>query len=109
MWKKADRMIPFSLPHVPDDALDYISEALDSPMQQGDGKFSRMAEKAIESMYPGFRAFLTPSCTASLEISMILNEVSHLPQRQSQNYQGSQCFVISTQKQDVSTSTWLKV
>lgn len=64
--------IPFSVPFVPDESLDYIGKALESIFQQGDGAFSRTVEEKIEIMYPGYKAFLTPSCTASLEFTMML-------------------------------------
>lgn len=68
-------MIPFSLPHVPDEALKQISIALKTDIQQGNGPFSKIVEERIETLYPGYSCFLTPSCTASLEMAMMINKV----------------------------------
>ena len=43
--------IPFSVPFVPDEGLDYIGKALESIFQQGDGAFSRTVEEKIEIIY----------------------------------------------------------
>jgi len=67
--------IPFSIPHVPADALTNIQIALQSVIQQGDGLFSRLVEQHINSIYPDYESFLTPSCTSALEMAMMLIDI----------------------------------
>lgn len=66
---------PFSIPFIPDLAKDYIDRALDSNIQQGGGSFSGLAQRRIQDIYSGYQSFLTPSCTASLELSLMLHNV----------------------------------
>lgn len=67
--------IPFSIPFIPKLALQYISEAFNLSVQQGGGKFTKTVENQIQDKYSGYTAFLTPSCTASLELSLMLLDV----------------------------------
>jgi len=67
--------IPFSIPFVPESAIELIKSALDSEVQQGGGVFAKQAEREIQSHYPDCQVFLTPSCTAALEMSLMLNDV----------------------------------
>lgn len=66
------QVVPFSIPHVPKAAFKYIEKALSSPIQQGNGPFSRDCESIISSFCSRDRTFLTPSCTAALEIASML-------------------------------------
>lgn len=65
-------MIPFSRPYTPRNAIKHIDQALGSLVQQGDGRFSKNVEELISERYGQSPVFLTPSCTAALELSLML-------------------------------------
>ncbi len=64
--------IPFNKPFVPAAAVQVIGNALTSLQQQGDGHYSRLAESRLQERYDNPNLLLTPSCTASLELSFML-------------------------------------
>lgn len=68
-------MIPFSKPYTPSDSIKYVQQALDSSIQQGDGQFSKLVETEISRKYNGMPSYLTPSCTAALELSLMLLDI----------------------------------
>lgn len=68
--------IVFSRPFIPDDAYRSIKDALSKQVQQGDGEYSISVQDWINSHYYDYRAFLTPSCTAALELSLMLINLS---------------------------------
>jgi dTDP-4-amino-4,6-dideoxygalactose transaminase len=72
---RSQEKIPFSIPFVPKDAIELIEKALDSEIQQGNGEFAELAVSEIQSHYSDRQVFLTPSCTAALEMSLMLNDV----------------------------------
>jgi dTDP-4-amino-4,6-dideoxygalactose transaminase len=67
--------IPFSKPYVPHGTLDYVQEVFQSSTQQGGGDLTKLAKNEISKMYPGSEVFLTPSCTAALELSLMLLDI----------------------------------
>jgi len=69
------KTIPFSIPFVPALAREYVDKALDLDIQQGGGSFTKIVQKRIQDNYPGYQAFLTPSCTSSIELSLMLIDV----------------------------------
>lgn len=68
-------MIPFSKPYTPSDSIKYVQQALESSVQQGDGQFSKLVETEISRKYNGMPSYLTPSCTAALELSLMLLDI----------------------------------
>jgi dTDP-4-amino-4,6-dideoxygalactose transaminase len=64
--------IPFNRPFVTGRELPYIDEAIRNIHLSGDGEFSRRCERWLERSVGSSRAFLTPSCTAALEMAAIL-------------------------------------
>ncbi len=67
-------MIPFNVPYVSDKASGYIQQALKSGCLAADGFFESEAESYL-SNYLGRRAYLTGSCTASLEMAALLLDI----------------------------------
>lgn len=64
--------IPFNKPFFAGKELDYIAEAVAQGQLSGDGPFTRRCHAWLESHLGCRRAFLTPSCTAALEMTAIL-------------------------------------
>ncbi len=65
--------IPFNKPFIVGKELYYIAEAtLKNRWLAGAGPFTRMCEQWIEEQLGSYRALLTPSCTAALEMAAIL-------------------------------------
>lgn len=63
---------PLSVPWVPPGTLEKVAIGLEKQVQQGDGDFSRDVTLLLDSEhFKGFSNFLTPSCTASLEIASL--------------------------------------
>lgn len=52
--------------------LEYLRESLASGQTAGDGPFTRRCRDWLERRFSGSRAFLTPSCTAALEMCALL-------------------------------------
>ena len=68
-------MIPFSKPYTPSSASEHINQALNSLIQQGDGSYSKLIERLVSEKYGASQLFLTPSCTAALELSLMLLDI----------------------------------
>ena len=65
--------IPFNKPFIVGKELYYIAEAtLKNQRLAGAGPFTKMCEQWIENQLGSYRALLTPSCTAALEMAAIL-------------------------------------
>lgn len=69
-------MIPFNKPYLTGDELKYISEAHERGQLAGDGYFTRMCHRWLESHFGCHKALLTHSCTASLEMAAILLDLN---------------------------------
>lgn len=65
-------MIPFNLPSLVGDELDFITQALESRKLSGDGAFTRQCHAWLEKRLGVKKALLTHSCTAALEMAAIL-------------------------------------
>jgi dTDP-4-amino-4,6-dideoxygalactose transaminase len=65
-------MIPFNKPYVPEASKKYVTEALESDHQQGDGPFTKRASKMVSNLVGGGHVLLTPSCTHALEMASML-------------------------------------
>ena len=67
--------IPFTIPFVSKQTMVNLQIAFEKEIQQGNGEYSKEVELRIEVLYPGYSAYLMPSCTASLELSLMLLDV----------------------------------
>jgi dTDP-4-amino-4,6-dideoxygalactose transaminase len=65
-------VIPFNVPYTTGREADYVAEAVAAGHLSGNGTFSRRCEQWLEQRIGSFRALLTPSCTAALELAAIL-------------------------------------
>jgi dTDP-4-amino-4,6-dideoxygalactose transaminase len=65
-------LIPFNRPYATGKEAGYIAEAIANSHLSGDGAFTRRCNKWIEDQTGCARALLTPSCTASLDLSALL-------------------------------------
>jgi dTDP-4-amino-4,6-dideoxygalactose transaminase len=68
--------IVFNKPCLGGRESDYLNEVLGSPSLGGGGCFTRRAEVWLEENLGGGKAFLTTSCTAALEIGVMLAGVN---------------------------------
>jgi dTDP-4-amino-4,6-dideoxygalactose transaminase len=69
------KLIPFYVPHVPEESKKYALEALAGNHQQGDGPFTVKASKSISRLVGGGHVLLTPSCTHALEMASMLANI----------------------------------
>jgi len=67
--------IPFNKPCVVGTELAYVSEAIASGHQSGNGPFSKRCERILETEIGCARALLTPSCTHALELAALLLDI----------------------------------
>lgn len=70
-----DELIRFTTPHKSEKELEYLQRALASGKLAGRGPFTVACEEALEAMLSAERVLLTHSCTAALEMSMMLLNV----------------------------------
>jgi dTDP-4-amino-4,6-dideoxygalactose transaminase len=68
-------MIPFNKPYMTGRELWYIAQAHTNGHLSGDGMFTKKCRDWLEALTGARRAFLTPSCTAALEMSAILADI----------------------------------
>ena len=68
--------IPFNKPFIIGKELSNIKKAVETGHLAGDGKFTRSCEKWMEKEFEAFRVLLTNSCTAALEMSALLCDIS---------------------------------
>lgn len=68
-------MIPFNKSPCLGTEKNYINEAISSHKLCGDGPFSKKCESWFESTFKTYKALLTPSCTAALELAAILIDI----------------------------------
>ncbi|RYZ75176.1 MAG: aminotransferase class I/II-fold pyridoxal phosphate-dependent enzyme, partial [Proteobacteria bacterium] len=67
--------IPFNRPNLNGRELEYISQALESRHLSGDGPFTNRCRTWLETELKTSTALLTHSCTAALEMSMLLDDL----------------------------------
>lgn len=72
--KKVDG-IPFNLPLTTGREIEYIKEAIAAKKLSGDGKFTEKCQTWLETHTGCYKALLTHSCTAALEMSAILADI----------------------------------
>lgn len=68
-------IIPFSLPNITKEDKEYILDALDKYRIAGDGQYTRKATEFMEKAFSIKKALLTTSCTAALEMAVILSDI----------------------------------
>ena len=68
--------VPFNRPYLTGHELDYVSQAIKNGDLSGDGQFTRRCCELLEERLGCQRVLLTPSCTAALEISMLLLDLT---------------------------------
>lgn len=68
-------MIPFNSPPVVGTEMAYLEAAVSSGDLSGSGVFGRRCEAWLERELVARKAFLTPSCTAALELAALLLDV----------------------------------
>lgn len=67
--------IPFNKPYITGKEILYIEEALHSGKQSGNYQFNSKVKDLMKSKYGLEGVFLTPSCTAALEMGAILSGI----------------------------------
>jgi dTDP-4-amino-4,6-dideoxygalactose transaminase len=70
------RRVTFNQPTLRSREIDYIAQAIERKRLSGGGEFTRRCEQYLQELYGADRVLLTHSCTAALEMSAILAEVS---------------------------------
>lgn len=68
-------MIPFNIPYTCGKEIRFIREIISSHKFSGDGSFNQKCQHEIENALCCKKVFLTPSCTAALEMAAILCEI----------------------------------
>jgi dTDP-4-amino-4,6-dideoxygalactose transaminase len=67
--------IPFNWPHLTGNELNYISKAHSNGILAGDGPFTKLCHRWLETRTNCSRALLTHSCTAALEMAALLLDI----------------------------------
>ena len=67
-----DYAIPFNKPFRSGNELDYLSQAVSAGDISGDGEFSKRCSTLLETQFGIKKILLTPSCTAALEMSIMI-------------------------------------
>lgn len=67
-----DYAIPFNKPFRSGNELDYLSQAVSAGDISGDGEFSKRCSTLLETQFGIRKILLTPSCTAALEMSIMI-------------------------------------
>jgi dTDP-4-amino-4,6-dideoxygalactose transaminase len=70
MWK-----IPFNKPFIAGKELFYIAQAVQYGNLAGDGEFTKRCSRLMEERFDIPRVLLTPSCTAALEMAVMLYNI----------------------------------
>jgi dTDP-4-amino-4,6-dideoxygalactose transaminase len=68
--------IPFNRPYATGRELTYIQEAIDGLQLSGNGPFGTRCEAWLRQRTQAYRAMLTPSCTAALELAALLLDIA---------------------------------
>jgi dTDP-4-amino-4,6-dideoxygalactose transaminase len=67
--------IPFDRPYIVGKELHYIAEAVLGRRIEGDGPFTRRCARLLEERFGIAKVFMTPPCTAALELAAMLCDV----------------------------------
>ena len=71
MHKAKNSMIPYNVPYATGEELGYIQQAIDGRQLSGDGPFTHRCQDLLKKQF-GSPTLLTQSCTAALEMAMLL-------------------------------------
>ena len=66
------RAVPFNKPFIAGKELAYVAEAVTLGNISGDGHFTQRCSQLLEEQFGIKRVLLTPSCTAALEMAVLL-------------------------------------
>lgn len=69
-------MIKFNIPYVSNNEIEHIKEAISNKSFAGNNKYSELCEGLLENKYGFNKCYLTPSCTAAIEIAALLLELT---------------------------------
>ncbi len=67
--------VPFNRPYSTGKELEYIKNAIDNGHLSGDGEYTKLCHEWIEAKVGCKKALLTHSCTAALEMAVILADI----------------------------------
>ena len=67
--------IPFNKPHITGKEISYMQEALVSGQQAGNKMFANKVIRLMKAKFQYKSIFLTPSCTAALEMGALLADI----------------------------------
>lgn len=70
MWQ-----IPFNKPYIAGKELFYIAQAVQLGNLSGDGHFTKRCCELLERRFGFQRVLITPSCTAALELAVMLHDI----------------------------------
>ena len=71
-----DVKVPFNQPTLVGTELDFVRDAATRPKLGGDGHYGRLCEAWFEEKLGAAATFLTPSCTAALEMAALVAGIS---------------------------------
>lgn len=66
------QQIPFNKAHVTGRELDYIADVIENSQTCGDGLYTKKCQSLMENAFSARKVLLTTSCTAALEMSVLL-------------------------------------
>jgi dTDP-4-amino-4,6-dideoxygalactose transaminase len=69
-------VIPFNRPTIAPQQLEYVTQSFSSNHLSGDGPFTKQASEMLSSLHGGSKVLLTTSCTAALELSALLLDLT---------------------------------
>lgn len=67
--------VPFNKAFVSGRELEYIAQAIEKNHLAGNGHFTELCQKWLQSQIGSAKAFLTPSCTAALEMASLVADI----------------------------------
>jgi dTDP-4-amino-4,6-dideoxygalactose transaminase len=70
-----NKPIPFVRSHLTGQEIKYVADAIKSGKIGGNGSYTHLCEALIEKQTQSKKIFLTPSCTAALELAAILVDI----------------------------------
>ena len=71
----SSQKIPFNIPPKSTNELRYIGEAIENGKLSGDGVFSKRCTEWLKQNIGSEMAVITSSCTAALEMAMVLADI----------------------------------
>ena len=69
------RMIPFNLPYITGNEINYMANVVDSGSHAGNYLYNNRVKELMSQKYGLQGVFLTPSCTAALEMGALLSNI----------------------------------